>query len=223
MMAFDPAVMSPLASAHELRRALAAVLEPTPSPRVFDNQLEPPRSDYDLNPELRHEIDPASVRPAAVLVGIVDRAPELTMLLTQRTEGLPTHSGQIAFPGGKIDAGDASATDTALREAAEEIGLAARHVEILGFLDCYQTGTGFRIMPVVGLITPPFELMINGREVAEAFEVPLGFLMDARNHQRHSREWRGRERHYYAMPFGERYIWGATAGIIRNLHERLHS
>lgn len=207
--------------AGELRRRLTAVLEPSPSDRVFDNRLEAPRSDFELNPAMREELGHVPIRPAAVLVGIVLRADEPTVLLTQRNEHLPTHSGQISFPGGKVDAGDATPVDTALRETEEEVGLDRRHVEIVGFLDTYQTGTGFRIMPAVGLLRPPFELNVNVGEVKDAFEVPLNFLMDARNHQRQSREWRGRLRHFYAMPYGERYIWGATAGIIRNLHERL--
>lgn len=207
--------------AGELRRRLEAVLEPSPSDRVFDNRLEAPRSDFELNPTMRAELAHVPIRPAAVLVGIVLRPEEPTVLLTQRNEHLPTHSGQISFPGGKVDACDATPLDAALREAEEEVGLDRRHVEIVGFLDTYQTGTGFRIMPAVGLLTPPFELTVNVGEVKDAFEVPLSFLMDARNHQKKSGEWRGRIRHFYAMPYGERYIWGATAGIIRNLHERL--
>lgn len=207
--------------AGELRRRLEAVLEPSPSNRVFDNRLEAPRSDFELNPTMRAELAHVPIRPAAVLVGIVLRPEEPTVLLTQRNEHLPTHSGQISFPGGKVDACDATPLDAALREAEEEVGLDRRHVEIVGFLDTYQTGTGFRIMPAVGLLTPPFELTVNVGEVKDAFEVPLSFLMDARNHQKKSGEWRGRIRHFYAMPYGERYIWGATAGIIRNLHERL--
>ncbi|KAB2847703.1 MAG: CoA pyrophosphatase [Hyphomicrobiaceae bacterium] len=205
----------------ELRRRLAAALEPVPSSRIFDNRLEAPRSDFELNPTMRDELKHIPIRPAAVLVGIVLRAEEPTVLLTQRNEQLPTHSGQISFPGGKVDACDATPTDTALRETEEEIGLDRRHIEIVGFLDTYQTGTGFRIMPAVGLLRPPFALNVNVREVKDAFEVPLSFLMDASNHQRKSGEWRGRIRHFYAMPYRERYIWGATAGIIRNLHERL--
>jgi 8-oxo-dGTP pyrophosphatase MutT (NUDIX family) len=179
------------------------------------------RGDWDLNPELMADfavMPPA--RPAAVLVGIVARE-ELTVLLTQRTSTLPTHAGQIAFPGGKVEPGDDSPVEAALREAAEEIGLDRGFVEPLGFLDGYRTGTGFSVAPVVAIIRPGFELKPDPSEVAEVFEVPLAFLMDEANHQRHTREWRGRDRHYYAMPYGERYIWGATAGMLKNLHQRL--
>ena len=161
-------------------------------------------------------------RPAAVLVPVVMRADEATILLTQRTPHLREHSGQIAFPGGKIDASDPTPLATALREAEEEIGLDPSLVRPIGYLDGYLSGTGFFITPIVGLVTPPFSLSLNEHEVAEAFEVPLSFLMDPARHELHSREWRGRMRRYYAIPFGDRYIWGVTAGIIRNLYERLY-
>jgi 8-oxo-dGTP pyrophosphatase MutT (NUDIX family) len=208
-------------SADELRRMSARALERAPSDRVFDNRLNPPRSDYDLNPGWRSELANVQPRPAAVLVPIVDRAEGLTVLLTQRPETMPTHAGQIAFPGGKMDRGDDSPVATALREAEEEIGLDRTRVDLLGFLDCYQTGTGFRVVPVVALVAPPFTLRVDPREVADVFEVPLAFLMDRSNHHTHSREYRGVTRHFYAMPYGERYIWGATAGMLRNLYERL--
>ncbi len=159
-------------------------------------------------------------RPAAVLIPVVARA-EPTILLTQRSGDLPDHSGQIAFPGGKIDPGDATPLDAALREAEEEIGLARRHVRPLAYMPPFLSRTGYLITPVIGLVTPPFELTINPREVVDAFEVPLAFLMDSQNHQRQSREWQGQMRHFYAMPYGDRYIWGITAGILRNLWERL--
>jgi 8-oxo-dGTP pyrophosphatase MutT (NUDIX family) len=127
----------------------------------------------------------------------------------------------VSFPGGKVEAADASPVATALREAEEEIGLARADVEVLGFLDGYQVRSGFRIVPVVGLVTPPFTLQVHTREVVDAFEVPLAFLMDSANHQRDSREMRGETQHFYAMPYGDRYIWGATAAMIRNLFERL--
>jgi 8-oxo-dGTP pyrophosphatase MutT (NUDIX family) len=158
--------------------------------------------------------------PAAVLVPIIARE-ELTVLLTQRTEHLAKHAGQISFPGGKIDADDDGPVAAALREAEEEIGLSARFIEPLGFLDSYRTGTGYRIVPVVALVQPQFTLALNVEEVSDAFEVPLAFLMDEVNHQRHAREWRGRQRQFYAIPYLNRYIWGATAGIIKNMHERL--
>lgn len=161
------------------------------------------------------------LRPAAVLVPIVMRAEGLTMLLTQRTDHLHHHPGQVSFPGGRVEEEDASPVDTALRETEEEIGLARRHVELLGALPSYRTGTGFEVVPVVGLIAPPFELALDDFEVAEAFEVPLSFLLDSGNHQRHSMEVRGRLREYYAMPYGRYFIWGATAGMIVSLQRFL--
>lgn len=205
-------------------RALATGrLDQAPSEAIFDPRTGNAwgRGDWDLNPEMLADfavMPPA--RPAAVLVGIVART-ELTLLLTQRTHTLPTHAGQIAFPGGKVEPHDESPVAAALRESVEEIGLDPAFVEPLGFLDGYRTGTGFTVAPVVALIRPGFELTPDPGEVAEAFEVPLAFLMDEANHQKHAREWKGRERHYYAMPYGERYIWGATAGMIKNLHQRL--
>jgi 8-oxo-dGTP pyrophosphatase MutT (NUDIX family) len=145
-----------------------------------------------------------------------------TLLLTLRASALPTHAGQIAFPGGKIDAGDRDPLAAALREAEEEIGLARRFAQPLGYLDPYLSGTGFRIVPAVALVAPDYQLALNRHEVDDAFEVPLDFLMEPANHARHSREWQGITRSYYAMPYGERYIWGATAGIIRRLYERLY-
>ncbi len=205
-------------------RSLAtARLDASPSDAMFDPRTGRAwgRGDWDLNPEMLADfavMPPA--RPAAVLVGVVARD-ELTVLLTQRTHTLPTHAGQIAFPGGKVEPDDEGPTGAALREAVEEIGLKPKFVEPLGFLDGYRTGTGFTVAPVVALIHPGFELVPDPREVDDVFEVPLAFLMDEANHQKHAREWRGRQRHYYAMPYGERYIWGATAGMIKNLYQRL--
>jgi 8-oxo-dGTP pyrophosphatase MutT (NUDIX family) len=161
------------------------------------------------------------IRPAAVLIPVVDH-PQPTVLLTQRAAHLNDHAGQIAFPGGKIDATDASPLDTALREAEEEIGLARDFIEPIGYLDLYGTAFGFRILPTVARVRPGFDLRINRAEVDDAFEVPLSFLMDPANHQIHSKDFRGIERSYYAMPFAERYIWGATAGILRVLYERIY-
>jgi 8-oxo-dGTP pyrophosphatase MutT (NUDIX family) len=205
-------------------RALAAHrLRATPSEAIFDPRSgqawEP--SDFDLNPDMLADFAVMEApRPAAVLIPIVARD-ELTVLFTLRTASLSTHAGQISFPGGRVDDGDASITDAALREAEEEIGLSRRFVEPLGFIDSYRTGTGFRISPVVALVRPDFALQLNPAEVAEAFEVPLAFLMDTANHQRHNREWRGRQREFYAMPYGERYIWGATAGMLKNMQQRM--
>ena len=145
-----------------------------------------------------------------------------SVLLTLRTTHLRDHSGQIAFPGGKIDPDDASPADAALREAWEEVGLEPARVTPLGYLAPYLTGTGFLIVPTVALVREPFQLTLNDREVAEAFEVPLGFLMEAGNHQRGRRELDGTVRHFYAMPYRERFIWGITAGLIRDLYERLY-
>jgi 8-oxo-dGTP pyrophosphatase MutT (NUDIX family) len=159
-------------------------------------------------------------RPAAVLMPIVAHdAP--TFLLTRRAEKLATHSGQVAFPGGRIDEGDRDPADAAMREAMEEIGLARELITPLGYLEPYLSGTGFRIVPVVALVRPGFTLHLNPSEVVDAFEVPFDFLMSPDNHLRHNREWRGLIRSYYAMPYGEHYIWGATAGMIRRLYERL--
>ncbi|MGJ4938310.1 CoA pyrophosphatase [Bradyrhizobium sp. HKCCYLRH2015] len=160
------------------------------------------------------------IRPAAVLIPVVDH-PEPTVLLTQRSPNLSSHAGQIAFPGGKIDVTDASPLDAALREAEEEVGLDRSFVDPIGYLDVYGTAFGFRILPTVARVRPGFTLKINEGEVDDAFEVPLAFLMDPANHQLHSKEFRGMERSYYAMPFAERYIWGATAGILRVLYERI--
>jgi 8-oxo-dGTP pyrophosphatase MutT (NUDIX family) len=162
------------------------------------------------------------LRPAAVLLPIVDRAGRLSVILTLRASDLRAHSGQVAFPGGKIDAGE-TPRDAALREAQEEIGLEERFVEPLGWLDPYFTGTGFRVAPLVALVNPSFALKINKLEVDEVFETPFAFLMDPANHVLEDREWLGRRRKYYAMPHEGRYIWGATAGILRNLYEKLFS
>jgi 8-oxo-dGTP pyrophosphatase MutT (NUDIX family) len=161
------------------------------------------------------------IRPAAVLIPVVDH-PQPTVLLTQRAAHLNDHAGQISFPGGKIDESDASPLDTALREAEEEIGLGRELIDPIGYLDLYATSFGFRILPTVARIRPGFELRINRAEVDDAFEVPLAFLMDPVNHQIHSKDFRGIARSYYAMPFAERYIWGATAGILRVLYERIY-
>jgi 8-oxo-dGTP pyrophosphatase MutT (NUDIX family) len=160
---------------------------------------------------------------ASVLIPIVERRPEPTVLFTQRTAHLKNHSGQISFPGGRAEDSDASAERTALRETWEEVGLAAERIELLGRLSDYHTRTGYRITPVVGIVQPPFELNPDRNEVAEVFEVPLAFLLDERNHQKHSREFEGVQRFFFAIPFENRYIWGATAGILVNLQRFLVS
>jgi 8-oxo-dGTP pyrophosphatase MutT (NUDIX family) len=189
-------------------------------PGLNDASITPKRGDHDADPVMRKIAEVRPIRPAAVLVGIVDHA-EPTVLLTQRAQHLPDHPGQISFPGGKIDAGDESPLASALREAREEVGLDRDFVEPLGYLDLYMTTLGYRIVPVLARIKPGFALTLNVSEVDAAFEVPLAFLMDQNNVQRHSRDWQGMTRHYYAVTFGERYIWGVTAGILRNLHERI--
>ncbi len=160
-------------------------------------------------------------RAAAVLIPIVARKTELSVLLTQRSDELPTHAGQIAFPGGKIDRGDASPLAAALRETHEETGIAPGFVTPVGYLAPFETGTGFHIVPVVGVLSGGFELVPEPGEVTDIFEVPLGFLMDPENHQRKKAMWQGRMREYHAMPYGDRYIWGATAGMLVDLYKQM--
>ena len=166
-----------------------------------------------------------TLRPASVLVPIVDRSEESpagpTVLFTRRAAHLKDHSGQVSFPGGRAAPEDPSPEATALREAREEIGLDPGRVELLGRMPEYLTRTGFRITPVIGVLTPPFELRRDANEVDEIFEVPLAFLLDPANHQRQSREWQGELRWFYAMPYREHYIWGATAGMVVNLYRFL--
>lgn len=179
--------------------------------------------DHRLNPDLRDMIVRDGLRDAAVLIPVVDRGDEASVILTKRTEKLRSHSGQIAFPGGRLDATDPTPEYAALRETEEEIGLAPRFVEVVGRMPDYVTGSGFRIAPILSVVRPGFRLTINPDEVDDAFEVPLSFLMDPANHNRGSRIWEEKERYFYTMPFGERHIWGVTAGIIRTLYERLYA
>jgi 8-oxo-dGTP pyrophosphatase MutT (NUDIX family) len=179
--------------------------------------------DHWLNPDLRDMIVRPNLRDAAVLIPVVDHRGDANVLLTKRTEKMRSHSGQIAFPGGAIDPTDASPEDAAVRETLEEIGLGAADIEVVGRMPDYVTGSGYRIVPVFGIVRPDYLLTINRDEVDDAFEVPLSFLMDPANHRRESRVWQDKERFYYTMPFGERYIWGVTAGIIRTLYERLYA
>jgi 8-oxo-dGTP pyrophosphatase MutT (NUDIX family) len=191
-------------------------------PGLVDPNIIPRTGDSGNDRMLEIVAQEQPVRPAAVLIPVVDH-PQPTVLLTQRSPHLSSHAGQISFPGGKIDATDASPLDAALREAEEEVGLSRDFVEPIGYLDLYGTAFGFRILPTVARVRPGFELTINHSEVDDAFEVPLSFLMNPANHQVHSKEFRGMERSYYAMPFAERYIWGATAGMLRVLYERIYS
>ena len=165
---------------------------------------------------------PASaLTPAAVLVPLVMRPGGLTVMLTQRTAHLAAHAGQISFPGGRAEPEDADSVAAALRETEEEVGLPRDHVEVIGRLDTYLTSTGFEITPVVGLVRAPYPMRVDPFEVAEVFELPLSFVLDRTNHRRDSREYKGRLRHFYVLPYENRYIWGATAGMLVNLAEVL--
>lgn len=188
---------------------------------LTDHDAPATRGDRDLDPELWIKAGVKATRPAAVLVPVIDR-PEPSILLTLRTADLPSHPGQIAFPGGKIDPQDATPLAAAIREGEEEIGLDPGMIEPIGYLDLYLTFSGFRILPAVVRVAPDYRVTVNPSEVAEAFEVPLPFLMEPANHAVKTREWRGIQRTYLEMPYGERYIWGITAGILRNLYERLY-
>jgi 8-oxo-dGTP pyrophosphatase MutT (NUDIX family) len=186
-----------------------------------DPNVTPKRGDHDADPVMEKIAMVRPIRPAAVLVPVVDHD-EPTVLLTQRAQHMPDHAGQVSFPGGKIDKTDANPLASALREAEEEIGLDRSFVTPLGYLDLYMTTLGYRIVPVIARVRPGFALTLNESEVDAVFEVPLGFLMDQSNIERHARDWQGMTRHYYAITFGERYIWGVTAGILRNLHDRIY-
>ena len=216
MLKTDPAAIG---SAEFFDRSRARLRFDVP-PGLIDPNIIPKSGDHGTDRMLEIIAREQPVRPAAVLIPVVDH-PQPTVLLTQRSAHLNDHAGQIAFPGGKIDATDASPLDAAFREAEEEGGLRREFIEPIGYLDLYATGFGFRILPTVARVRPGFKLSINRGEVDDAFEVPLAFLMDPANHQLHSKEFRGMERSYYAMPFAERYIWGATAGILRVLYERI--
>jgi 8-oxo-dGTP pyrophosphatase MutT (NUDIX family) len=179
-----------------------------------------PVSDYDLNPSMRVDAPP-NLTAAAVLIPLVLHDDGATMLLTLRTDHLRDHAGQVSFPGGRVEECDVDALDCALRETEEEVGLDRSFIDVIGTLDTYETRTGFSITPVVGLVRPGFTLTLDPGEVAEAFEVPLTFVMDPENHERHSRMWKGAMRYFYMLPFEDRYIWGATAGMIINLYQAL--
>jgi 8-oxo-dGTP pyrophosphatase MutT (NUDIX family) len=189
-------------------------------PALHDPAAPAVRGDLDLDPETWTKAGVTATKPAAVLVAVVDRAAP-TVILTERTAGLSSHAGQIAFPGGKIE-GDETPAAAALREAEEEIGLQPALVESLGYLDLYLTFSGFRILPMVARVEPDFALTPNCSEVADVFEVPLEYLMRPKNYRRKSRDWNGIIRHYYEIPYLNHYIWGVTAGILRNLCKRIY-
>lgn len=179
--------------------------------------------DHILNPSVRLSGDGIRLKDAAVLVPVIDDGDEARVIFTQRTKTLRNHSGQISFPGGGIDAQDRSPEEAALRETEEEIGMSHRFIETVGRMPDYISGTGFRIKPVLAVVRRGFTLTPNPAEVDEVFEVPLSFLMNPANHSRGSRMFQGRERFFYEMPYGERYIWGITAGIVRSIYERFYS
>jgi len=181
--------------------------------------LIPKRGDYDLNPQNR-PAEKMDLKPAAVLLPLVLRQ-EPHVLLTQRTHHLTRHAGQVAFPGGRADANDISLVETALRETQEETGIDPAYVTVAGFLDAYETGTGYAILPVVGILSDGFALSPHAVEVAEIFEVPLAFLLDPANRQQQSRAFQGRMRSFYSFTYEGHYIWGATAAMLLNFAERI--
>jgi 8-oxo-dGTP pyrophosphatase MutT (NUDIX family) len=178
--------------------------------------------DHSFNPGHPRITGLRQLRDAAVLIPVVDRGAEASVILTKRAETLTDHSGQVAFPGGRIDPTDASPEEAALREAWEEIGLDAAQVEVIGRVPDYVSGSGYRIAPVLSIVRPGFQLTINEQEVDAAFEVPLRFLMDPANHTQNSREFNKQLWVYYDMPYDGQRIWGVTAGIIRTLYERFY-
>jgi 8-oxo-dGTP pyrophosphatase MutT (NUDIX family) len=200
-------------SSHQLR-GLAATRLRASAPETWDH------SDDDMNARAKMIPEGVVPKPAAVLVGISEQNDGLHVLLTQRNAGLKKHAGQIAFPGGRLDEGE-TALDAALRETWEEAGIETHFIDPVGYLDGYLTVTGFFVTPVVAILKPGYALSAQVGEVDEIFSVPLSFLLDVNNRRVDSRDWNGVLRHYYVYPFGERYIWGATAGMIKNLGERL--
>jgi 8-oxo-dGTP pyrophosphatase MutT (NUDIX family) len=214
---FDPET-APMVGIAEGAAIPASLLTVERLRRAFVDPVDwtPERSDESRKPRLRRGA--SGLVPASVLVPIVAREDGPTMLLTERTAHLNDHAGQVSFPGGSAEPDDVDAVDTALRESEEEIGLARKHVEVIGRLPDYPTITGFNVAPIVALVHPPFALTLDAFEVAEAFEVPLAFLFDPANQQRREIPMDGRMRHFLAMPYGAHFIWGATAAMLRNLY-----
>ena len=202
-------------SAADFRLRAAAQSPAEPGDIFGDHRFNPG------HPRLR--LNETALRDAAVLIPVVDRGTEATVLLTKRAETLRNHTGQVAFPGGRIDAEDASPEAAALREAEEEVSLDPAFVEVVGRMPDYVSGSGYRIAPILSVVRPGFHLTLNPAEVDAAFEVPLRFLMDPANHGRGSRFWNDREWFFYEMPYDGNRIWGVTAGIIRTLYERLYA
>ena len=210
------------------RMALLSIVRSLPTPELFSLGSNAAQKDWlrariasldlmrlpELNDGHRLPGREGITTPAAVLMPIVNRPEGLTLLLTQRSDSLPDHPGQISFPGGRTEPHDPTPADTALRESFEEIGLPPERVEILGAVGRYETVTGYSVTPVVGWVEPPFTVTIDPVEVADVFEVPLDFVLDPANFFQRERTVAGRTRHYFACPFGERYIWGATAAMI---------
>lgn len=221
LSSFDPRLVPVVGGDHHLQAVDAAELTPQALRQRFQSQPA-------WSPELRaeHRFSERAPTHASVLIPVMMRE-ELMVLLTQRTAHLSSHSGQIAFPGGKADASDADAIATALREAHEEVGLESQFAEVLGTLPHYTTGSAFIVTPVIALISPEARLCANPAEVAHVFEVPLSFLMNPANHRRHRVEWDGANREWFSMPFAnsqaEWFIWGATAGMLRNLYRFLRA
>lgn len=200
-----------------------AVMHLRPEPPGYGDLITRPRGDHDHQEHPFKVVDETKATAAAVLVPVVVRPGGLTVLFTRRAAAMRRHAAQVAFPGGRVDESDGTALKAALREAEEEIGLTADFVRPLGFLDAYLTGSDYRIVPVVAEVTPGFRLRLNPAEVDEVFETPLAFLLDPANHRREGQEWNGVWRSYYAITHDGRDIWGATAGIVKNLYDRLHS
>ena len=202
----------------DLRHWIAGHLDPL---ELHGSGQDVYRSDFDLNPAQAPD-GTEPLTPAAVLIGLVERPAGLSVILTRRSDTLRRHTGQIAFPGGRCEPGE-TPWETAVRETHEEIGLDPGRITLAGLSTPYRTGTGFHITPVVGFIAPPFELTANPDEVADIFETPFGFLMDPANHEQHERETpTGVKRRFYAMTWEDRFIWGATAGMLRALYDRLY-